>query len=244
VTFLSIVVPVYNEERFVGELLKRVIAAVDYLGDDFEILVVDDGSTDSSTLEVRKVPDSRIKLFECDVNHGKGAAVRRGIVEASGGFILVQDADLEYDPTEIPRLLDALKSPVRRNCAVYGSRVLGARSGRGIRGRIGLTVGQGLPQWMFNVLLSTFTFFVTRLWVSDLLTGYKIYPIEVFDGWSSQTSGFETDHEITMRLWCLGIEIVEVPISYRPRSRELGKKIGPRDALFAVVTIWRYRKCR
>lgn len=242
-TLLTVVVPVFNEERFVGELLRRVLASADCIEGEVEIVVVNDGSDDSSSDEVMRIDDARIKLIELPENGGKGAAVRAGIGHASGQFVLVQDADLEYNPAEIPDLLVAATDSTSENRAVYGSRVLGARQGSGVRARLGLTPGQGVPQWAFGILLSSFMFVVTGRWISDLLTGYKLYPRVLFQNWSSKTNGFETDHEITMRLNCLGFAVHEVPVTYLPRSKEMGKKIGPRDAVKAIRTIWRYRKC-
>ena len=240
---LTIVVPMYNEERFIRKMLDALIVALQDHEWEIEILVVDDGSTDLSCMEVRSIQSSRIRLLEMPTNSGKGAAVRFGISHASGDLVIVQDADLEYDPRDIPKMLKIYEKYDYQTCAVYGSRILGAKTYlSGWRSRIGLWHGQGLPQRGFNLSLSLFYLLLTRKWISDLLTGYKIYPRWVFNDWQSSTSGFETDHEITMRLEHIGIRIYEIPVSYLPRSKEMGKKSKSSDAIKAVSTLWKYRK--
>ncbi len=231
----------YNEEASIGILLQNLERVISSLNHKIEIVVVDDGSTDTSFSIVENFQLDSLKLVGLPRNEGKGAAVRHGVAKSSGDFVLIQDADLEYDPREIVKLLGALSEgePI----AVYGSRVLGSRDEvQGIRGFLGLWPGQGVPQWAFNTVLSIYHYAITGVWLSDLLTGYKLYPRGVFQDWVSRTSGFETDHEITMRLHSSGIRIIEVPISYSPRSKKQGKKIRARDALTALRTIWRFRK--
>lgn len=240
---LSVVVPMFNEEGSIELLLQRLMKSIEELSSDVEILVIDDGSTDRSREIVKGVASKNLELLSMERNSGKGAAVRFGISHAAGDLILVQDADLEYDTSDIGRMLAKYEAFGEVNIAVFGSRVQGARVYlEGWRGMIGLWPGQGLPQRVFNFVLSLFHFLVSWVWVSDLLTGYKIYPRRIFDEWQTVTSGFETDHEITMQLHKLKMEIVEVPVSYTPRSKLMGKKITGRDAIKALQTIWRFRK--
>jgi dolichol-phosphate mannosyltransferase len=240
---LSVVVPMFNEERFIIELLSKLLKSLDQLEIESEVLVVDDGSTDKSRELVSGLFHERIKLLCMPSNSGKGAAVRYGVTHSSGDLVLVQDADLEYDTEDIKTMINECQKRELNKVSVYGSRIAGAHYQlTGWRKTIGLWPGQGLPQRAFNLVLSLFHFFVSRVWVSDLLTGYKVYPKRIFDDWETQTSGFETDHEITMQLHKLGIEIVEVPVSYTPRSKSMGKKITSRDAVKALTTIWRYRR--
>jgi glycosyltransferase involved in cell wall biosynthesis len=240
---LTIIVPMFNEERFVGKLLGVLLTATESLGKNVEILVVDDGSTDQSVKVVSEVNSEKIRLLPLPKNQGKGAAVRQGIKNASGDLILVQDADLEYNPEDIVRMLNIYSSRNNTDIAVYGSRILGARNALpGWRGKLGLWPGQGIPQRGFNFFLSVFHLILTRRWITDLLTGYKIYPKSIFSDWESTTSGFETDHEITMQLKKTHIAITEVPVSYAPRSKEMGKKIRGTDAVKAVLTLWKFRK--
>jgi dolichol-phosphate mannosyltransferase len=233
---ISIVIPAYNEEAFIGTLLERVLA-VDTESTGFlkEIIVVDDGSKDGTSAVVARFPEARLIRQE---NQGKGRAVQRGIREATGDYILVQDADLEYDPADYIPMLARLAS---QGGAIYGSRTLGQLSKNGWTFMPGRHPRQSFGPWMANVLLSLWTFLLYGKWITDMLTGYKIYPREFFSRVDIVTRGFETDHEITAKLIHLGIEINEVPISFSPRSKEEGKKIRARDGLIAVSTLLRFR---
>lgn len=231
----------YNEEMFIGRLLDSLLNA---LSDrEFEIIVVDDGSTDRSSSVVTERASASLRLVQLGANVGKGAAVQRGIELASGGYVLIQDADLEYDPQDIPKMLETLDNENRGNCVVYGSRVLGARAlVPGWRGCLGLWPDQGIPQRFFNFVLSVLYFALTKRWITDMLTGYKLYPKCLFEEWRAQTSGFETDHEISMRIHHVHMRIIEVPVSYSPRSKEMGKKIGFRDSIAAVITLFKFHR--
>jgi glycosyltransferase involved in cell wall biosynthesis len=231
----------YNEEKFIGHLLDSLLNALS--GYQVEIIVVDDGSTDRSSLVVDERVSGSLRLIQLGANRGKGAAVQHGIEVASGRYVLIQDADLEYDPKDIPRMLESIENFDIENCVVYGSRVLGARVlVRGWRGCLGLWPRQGIPQRFFNFVLSVLYFAITKRWITDMLTGYKLYPKCLFEEWRAQTRGFETDHEISMRIHHVGIKIVEVPVSYSPRSKEMGKKIGFRDSISAVMTLFKFRR--
>jgi dolichol-phosphate mannosyltransferase len=234
---VSIVVPAYNEEAFIGALLERLMR-VDTAASGFEkeILVINDGSRDRTAEIVEGIPG--VHLIS-QSNQGKGAAVQRGVREATGDVVLVQDADLEYDPGDIPAMLRALGDGDR--VAVYGSRLLGviANNPRGLfRGR---APGQKLAPWLVNRALSVLTLILYGRWVTDLLTGYKIYPTTFLRGIEVKTAGFETDHELTAKLVKAGYVIREVPVSYRPRTAAEGKKIGPIDGLKAVWTLLCFR---
>lgn len=233
---LSIVIPAYNEAAFIGTLLER-IAQVDTrsLGFEKEVLVVNDGSTDATESIARGFDTSGVKCFTQAPNQGKGRAVRRGIHEASGDYILVQDADLEYDPADYLPMLKALETGAD---SVYGSRVLGQVRKSGWTGR---HPDQGLGPWMAGVILSVWTLLLYGRWISDTLTAYKVYPATVLKAMKLETSGFETDHEITAKLIRGGLKIVEVPISYHPRSANEGKKIKPSDGFIAVWTLLKFR---
>jgi glycosyltransferase involved in cell wall biosynthesis len=240
---LSIVVPAYNEGAFIGVLLGKIAAVpTERLGFTKEIVVVDDGSTDNTGEAAREAARSYagIRCFTQVPNQGKGKAVRRGIGEATGDYILIQDADLEYDPNDYLVMLEALS---RTNAdVVYGSRTLGQRA---IQPRWTLFPGrhanQGAGPWLAGVLLTLWAALVYGRWITDTLTAYKLYPGPVVKAMKLRTSGFETDHEITAKLIRLGKRIVEVPIAYHPRSKEQGKKIKPSDGLIAVWTLLRFR---
>jgi glycosyltransferase involved in cell wall biosynthesis len=236
---VSIVVPAYNEAAYIGELL-HAIAKVDTrpLGFEKEVLVVNDGSTDATEAIARGFEEAGVKCFNQVPNQGKGRAVQRGIREATGDYILVQDADLEYDPADYLPMLAALETGAD---SVYGSRVLGQIRRFGWSLTPGRHPAQGLGPWFAGVLLSIWTLLLYARWISDTLTAYKLYPAKVLKAMKLETHGFETDHEITARLIRAGYRIVEVPISYRPRSLAEGKKIKARDGLIAV---WTLLKCR
>ncbi len=236
---VSIVVPAYNEAAFIGDLL-RAIAQVDTrpLGFEKEVLVVNDGSTDSTESIARSFEKDGVRCFTQVPNQGKGRAVQRGIREAAGDYILIQDADMEYDPADYLPLLTALDSGVD---AVYGSRLLGRIRASGWSLTPGKNPAQGFGPWLAGVVLSCWTFLLYGRWISDTLTAYKLYPAKVLKAMKIETRGFETDHEITAKLIRSGLRIAEVPISYRPRSLAEGKKIKPRDGLIAVWTLLRFR---
>jgi glycosyltransferase involved in cell wall biosynthesis len=236
---VSIVIPAYNEAAFIGDLL-RAIAQVDTraLGFEKEVLVVNDGSTDSTESIARSFEKDGVRCFTQVPNQGKGRAVERGIRAAAGDYILIQDADLEYDPVDYLPLLAALQTGAD---SIYGSRVLGQIRASGWSLTPGKNPAQGFGPWLAGVVLSLWTLLLYGRWISDTLTAYKLYPAKVLKAMKIETHGFETDHEITAKLIRGGYRIVEVPISYRPRSLAEGKKIKPRDGLIAVWTLLRFR---
>lgn len=233
---VSIVIPAYNEEASIGALLKRV-ADVDTesLGFSKEIVVVDDGSKDRTAAVVEGFPEARLIRQH---NQGKGRAVQRAIREATGDYILVQDADLEYDPADYVPMLRELS---RCGGSVYGSRTLGQFRRNGWSFTPGRHPHQKLGPWLANVVLTVWTALLYGKWITDTLTGYKIYPRQFFSNVPIVTHGFETDHEITAKLIRAGISIHEVPISFAPRTEEEGKKIRARDGFIAVWTLLRFR---
>jgi len=228
-TTLSIVIPAYNEDRFIGTLLEQ-IQAVDLLplGVSKEVIVVDDCSTDRTSAIVAGVPG--VRLHRQPVNGGKGKAVRQGIAMATGDVLIIQDADLEYDPNDYVPMLRALLDG--RGNVVYGSRYLG-------RGR---HPNQSWTAYLGGRSLSVAAWLATGRFLTDTVTAYKLFRRSDLAALDLQTSGFELDHEITARMLARGLTIVEVPIRYAPRSREEGKKIGARDWFVALRTFYRFRK--
>ena len=225
---LSIVIPAYNEEQFIGTLLER-IAAVDLapLGLTKEVIVVDDCSRDRTSEIVSRFP--HVRLHRMPENGGKGRAVRQGISMATGEFLIIQDADLEYDPRDYFAMLQAMLSGSAD--VVYGSRYLGK----------GRHANQSMAAYLGGRSLSLVGFVFTGRYLTDTVTAYKLFRTPDLASLVLQTSGFELDHEITARLLARGRRIVEVPISYEPRSREEGKKIGLRDWFAAIRTFARFR---
>ena len=204
---LSIVIPAYNEERFIGTLLER-IRAVDLapVGLTKEVIVVDDGSKDG-TVEIASA-FTDVRVHRMPRNGGKGQAVRAGIGLATGEYLIIQDADLEYDPQDYIPMIQALQAD--RGDVVYGSRYLG-------RGR---HANQSLAAYLGGRSLSLVALLFTGKYLTDTVTAYKLFHRRDLANITLETSGFELDHEITARLLARGLRIVEVPIAYHPRSRE------------------------
>jgi glycosyltransferase involved in cell wall biosynthesis len=234
---LSVVIPAYNEEASLGKLLETIVA-VDTrpAGFEREIIVVDDGSRDRTAEIARSFAPQGVVCFVQVPNQGKGQAVQRGIREARGDYILVQDADLEYDPADYLPILTALN----RAEVVYGSRTLGQwRKAKSITP--GRNPQQKFGPWLAGALLTGWTLLLYGRWITDTLTAYKLYPTDAIRKMKVETKGFETDHEITAKLIRQGLRIAEVPIAYYPRSAEEGKKIKARDGFVAVWTLLRFR---
>jgi dolichol-phosphate mannosyltransferase len=237
---LSIVIPAYNEAAFIGTLLER-IAAVDLtdLGVTREIIVVDDGSHDATADIAER---HGVRVLRQRPNAGKGAAVRRGIAAAAGTHVLIQDADLEYDPRDYVPMLAALRRG-GDTIAVYGSRYLNAAdSGGAPRMRVGPWPGQSWPAFLGGRSLSMAAWLTTGRFLTDTVTALKLFPRDLVSGLALETSGFELDHEISAKVLARGVPIVEVPIGYQPRSKAEGKKIGAADWWRALRTFWRYRR--
>jgi dolichol-phosphate mannosyltransferase len=229
VRVLSVVIPAYNEERFIGRLLEQ-IAAVDLapLGFAKEVIVIDDCSEDR-TAAIASAVDG-VRVIRMERNGGKGRAVRAGIAAATGDLLIIQDADLEYDPRDYAPMLRALLDG--RGDVVYGSRYLG-------RGRHD---NQSFTAYAGGRSLSVIAWMFTGRFLTDTVTAYKLFRREDIAAVTLETSGFELDHEITAKLLARGLRIVEVPIRYAPRSRAEGKKIGARDWFIAVRTFLKYRR--
>ena len=230
-TLLSILIPLFNEEEFIGALLDRALAAPLPEGLEREIIVVDDGSSDGSDhiVEERACqwPD-RIRLFRHDRNRGKGAAIRTAVAEARGEFCLIQDADLEYDPCEYPQLLRPLLDGAAD--AVYGSRFMIVAERR------------VMYYWhsLANRFVTEFCNLVADLNLSDMGTGYKAFRTAVLAETPLRSNGFGFEPEITIKLGRRGARVYEVPVSYHGRTCEEGKKMRARDAFAIWWTILRF----
>lgn len=222
---LSVVIPAYNEVNTIQEILRRVEA--EKLAT--EILVVDDGSSDG-TLEVLGTLDGNgpIRVIKHDRNRGKGAAVRTGLQQAQGDIILIQDADLEYNPREYPNLLE----PIQEGWAdvVYGSRFLGGPRRSTMFWHM---VANKLLTFMTNILFNTI--------LTDMETGFKVFRREVVQDLHLRANRFDFEPEFTAKILKRRVRIFEVPITFNPRDYSEGKKIGLRDAFQAVWTLLKYR---
>jgi dolichol-phosphate mannosyltransferase len=229
---LSIVIPAFNEERFIGTLLERIRAVnLEPYGLVKEIIVVDDCSRDRTADAVRQFPD--VVLCRHEQNGGKGRAVRTGIERATGDYVMIQDADLEYDPQDYVPMVEALTSGVAD--VVYGSRYT-----RGILGS--KHAQQSWPAYLGGRSLSIAAWLCTGRYLTDTVTALKLFPRGLLNDCHLQTTGFELDHEITSKVLARGRRIIEVPIQYFPRSRDEGKKIGAKDWVRGLRTFWKYRR--
>jgi len=224
---LSVVIPVYNEERWIREVVRRVQA----VPIPKEIVIVEDHSTDSTRDVLKTLEGENVRIFYQPYNQGKGAALREGFRQAAGDVIVVQDADLEYDPAEYPRLIQ----PILEGKAdvVYGSRFIGDSH-------------RVLYYWhsVANHMLTTLSNMFTNLNLTDMETCYKVFRREVLQGITVKSNRFGFEPEITAKIarkrknpW----RVYEIPISYSGRTYEEGKKIGLKDAFNALYCILRFR---
>lgn len=222
---LSVIVPVFNERNTVVEVIRRVRAV--QLPIDLEVIVVDDGSSDGSDKILGALEDSTVRLISHGANRGKGAAVRTGLEAVRGDLVLVQDADLEYDPADWPKLLD----PILRGKAkvVYGSRFTGERK------------NMFPSHWIGNRLLTLITNLLYSSTLSDMETCYKLFDRDVLNGIEVQSDRFEFEPEITAKVLRRGYRIYEVPVSYAGREINEGKKISWYDGIGALKTLVKYR---
>jgi glycosyltransferase involved in cell wall biosynthesis len=228
---LSIIIPIYNERQYVEKILERVQSATIPPNLNREIIVVDDGSTDGTTMMLETLGGDRtIKIHRSVLNFGKGTAIRVGLHYATGDYILIQDADLEYDPNDYEQLLLPLLDG--RADVVYGSRFTGK------------VKGMRWQNYLANRMLSGLSNILYSAHITDEATGYKVFRRKVLDGMTLKCKRFEFCPEITARVRKAGFPIFEVPISYEARTAKDGKKIKLRDAWEAFYTLIKYRVVR
>ena len=222
---LTVIIPAYNEKNTIQEIVRRVQATklVD------EIIIVDDGSTDGTQALIAPMDGKdNVKVILLEKNQGKGAAVRAGISAASGDVLMIQDADLEYDPREYPNLM----KPIEEGLAdvVYGSRFLGAPH-------------RAILFWnmVANKLLTLMTNVLYNNILTDMETGYKVFKREVVAEMKIHAKRFDFEPEFTAKILKKNVRLFEVPITFNPRDYSEGKKIKMKDAFEAVWTLLKYR---
>jgi glycosyltransferase involved in cell wall biosynthesis len=223
---LSIIVPVYNEEKTLLPLLKKV-QNVKLLGLKKQIIVVNDGSTDKTAEVMKKIKIPGIQIYQHDKNRGKGAAIRTAIPHTTGDFVIIQDADLEYDPADYVIILKPLLDG--KADVVYGSRFKG--------------VGRAFLFWHYvgNKLLTFITNILYDTILTDMETCYKAFKGDLIRSIHLRSNRFDFEPEVTAKVLKRGVKLFEVPINYDGRNFEEGKKITWRDGVVALVCLIRYR---
>ena len=228
IKLITVIIPCFNEDKTIEIIVEKVQK---YKNHPIEIIIVDDCSTDNTALIIQKIVSihPNIKTFRQNINQGKGAAVCKGIKYATGDVIIIQDADLEYDPYDYTALIEPfLKTDAD---VVYGTRFKGAS----------YTRLHFFWHYLANKILTTMTNLVTNLNMSDMETGYKLFKTEIVKNLILKEKSFGIEPEITIKLAKKKYIFYEVPISYNGRSYDQGKKITLKDAFIAIYCIFRYR---
>jgi len=220
---LSVIVPVYNEKDTIFKIIERIVE----VPVEKEIIVVDDGSTDGTREILQDFKSPNLKIILKEKNEGKGSAIREGLKYVSGDVVVIQDADLEYNPEDWIKMLKIMEGEKAE--VVYGSRVLG----KGEKSSIAFYLG--------GRFLSLLTNFLYRTRITDEPTCYKMFRTDLIKSIELKCKGFEFCPEVTAKIARKGYKIYEVPVSYKPRKIKEGKKIRWKDGLVAIYTLLKYR---
>jgi glycosyltransferase involved in cell wall biosynthesis len=224
---LSVIIPVYNERATILEVLKKVKS----VPVEKEIIIIDDGSTDGTKEILKEIQETQdLKIIFKDKNEGKGAAIREGLKYVSGDVVVIQDADLEYDPMDWLKMLNIIQGG--KADVVYGSRVLG----RGEKSSLAFYLGGRFLSFLASILY--------RIKITDEPTCYKMFKVDVIRSIKLKCKGFEFCPEVTAKVAKKGYEIYEVPVGYKPRKIKEGKKIRWKDGVVAIWTLIKYRFLR
>ncbi len=235
---LSIIIPVFNEEKTIMSVLER-IDTLSLANVTKEIIVVNDGSSDTTQIQINnyklKNKKNNLHIVKHKENYGKGMAVKTGIKYATGDYVLIQDADAEYDPQDIVRLLQPIKT--RKAQVVYGTRLK-----RLPHFTLEEKSFQFFLHYLGNKVLSLLASVLYRQWITDMETGYKVFPLKAVSALNLQAKGFEFEPEITAKFAKAGYKIFEIPITTSPRSYSEGKKLKTiPDGIKTLSTLIRYR---
>ena len=222
---LSVIIPVFNEKATIEQIIKKVKK----VPVEKEIIVVDDGSTDGTAEILKEISekDKNIKIILKEKNEGKGSAIREGLKYVNGDVVVIQDADLEYEPTDWIEMLKFMEE--KKADVVYGSRVLGKNK------------KSSFVFYLGGRILSIITNFLYGAGITDEPTCYKMFNTEIIKSLNLKCRGFEFCPEVTAKIRKKGIKIYEVPIHYNPRSTKEGKKIRWKDGIIAIWTLIKYR---
>ncbi len=220
---LSVIMPVYNEKQTVLKIIEKVKK----VPVEKEIIIVDDGSNDGTKEILKQIKEEKIKIIFKEKNEGKGSAIREGLKYVTGNVIVIQDADLEYDPNDWIKMLEVMKE--KNADVVYGSRILGKSK----KSSLFFYFGGRILSFFANILYNAN--------ITDEPTCYKMFKKEVIDSINLKCKGFEFCPEFTAKVIKKGYKIYEVPIHYNPRSIKEGKKIRFKDGLIAIWTLLKYR---
>lgn len=229
---LSVIIPVYNEEKTILEIIKRVKA----VKIPKEIIIVDDFSTDRTGEILRKIKDKNIKIVFQDKNYGKGFAIRTGLKNVTGNIVIIQDADLEYTPQDYIKLIEPINE--KKANVVYGTRF---PRKKGHPSLLAPYMSIFNPYYFANKILTLASNILYNAKITDEPTCYKVFKTQVLKSIDLKCKRFEFCPEVTAKVRKKGYKILEVPISYNPRSVEEGKKIKLKDGMQAIWTLIKYR---
>ena len=226
---ISVIIPVYNEEKYIDEIIKKV----NLVKIKKEIIVINDGSTDSTIQKLEKINLTNLKIINNNLNKGKGHAIQSGLRYVNNDIVIIQDADLEYDPSDYPNLLKPFSSEER--IVVYGSRFLNKKTfdfKKGFNHNFRYIINKGLT-FLFNIL--------NNQSITDAHTCYKVFPKEIISKIKLVEDGFSFCPEFSTKIVKLGYKIFEVPISYSSRSKKEGKKITYMDGFHVIKSFFKHR---
>ena len=226
---ISVIIPVYTEEKYIAEIIKKV----NLVKIKKEIIVINDGSTDSTIQKLEKINLTNLKIINNNLNKGKGHAIQSGLRYVNNDIVIIQDADLEYDPSDYPNLIKPFSFEER--IVVYGSRFLNKKTfdfKKGFNHNFRYIINKGLT-FLFNIL--------NNQSITDAHTCYKVFPKEVISKIKLVEDGFSFCPEFSTKIVKLGYKIFEVPISYSSRSKKEGKKITYRDGFLVIKSLFKHR---